>query len=182
MESQNETSKGRPSRRGRGLLYGLLGAGGLVAVLAVFTARPIMAAIQDGGGFHRHWRAGGGWGGHHAMNPEAAKEHLQVASKWALREIDASPAQQEQINKILGGAVDDLFRLREKHQGNREAFAAQLGGATIDRAALEEIRKSEIALADEASQRFVQALADVADVLTPEQRRALIERVHQHHR
>ena len=178
MESQNET-KGRPSRLWRGLLYGVLGAGGLAALLVVFAARPIMAAIQDGAGFHRPWRAG--WG-HHAMNPEAAKEHLQVASKWALREIDASPAQQEQVNKILAGAVDDLFALRQKHQSNREAFAAQLGGATIDRAALEEIRKSELALADEASQKFVQALADVADVLTPEQRQALVERVHRHHR
>lgn len=182
MDSQNETTKGRPSRMWRGLLYGLLGAGGLAAVLAVFAARPIMAAIQDGAGFHRPWRAGWGWGGHHAMNPEAAKEHLQIATKWALRDIDASAAQQEQINKIIGGAVDDLFRLREKHKSNREAFAAQLGGANIDRSALEEVRKSEMALADEASRRFVQALADVADALTPEQRRALIERVHQHHR
>jgi periplasmic protein CpxP/Spy len=176
MDSQNETTKsGRGSNLRRGLLYGLLGAGALAAVLA---ARPILAAMQDGGGFHRPWRAG--WG-HHAMNPEAAKEHLQIASKWALREIDASPAQQEQVNRILGGAVDDLFRLREKHQGNREAFAAQLGGSSIDRAALEEIRKSEMALADEASRRFVQALADVADVLTPEQRQALLEHVRQHH-
>jgi len=179
MESQNETSKGRPSRLWRGVLYGLLGAGGLAAVLVVFAARPIMAAIQDGGGFHRPWRAH--WG-HHAMNPEAAKEHLEIATKWAMRDIDASPAQQEQVNKILGGAVDDLFRLREKHQTNREAFAAQLGGSNIDRAALEEIRKSEIALADEASRRFVQALADVADVLTPEQRQALIQHVHRHER
>ena len=179
MESQNETTKARPSRLRRGLLYGLLGAGGLAALVVMLAARPIMASIQDGAGFHRSWH--GGWG-HHAMNPEAAKEHLQIASKWALRGIDASPAQQDQVNKILGGAVDDLFALRQKHQTNREAFASQLTGPTVDRAALEEIRKSEIALADDASKRLVQALADVADVLTPEQRQALIERVHQHHR
>jgi len=175
MESQNETTKGGGSKLRRRLLYALLGS---VALAAVLGARPILAAIQDGGAFHHPWRAG--WG-HHAMNPEAAKEHLEIAAKWALRDIDASPAQREQVNKILGGAVDDLFRLRQQHQSNREAFAAQLGGASIDRAALEEIRKSEMGLADEASRRFVQALADVADVLTPEQRQALIERVHQHH-
>jgi protein CpxP len=182
MESQNETTPGRGTGPRRRLLYALLGSVvllGSIAVAAVLGARPIMAAIQDGGGFHRPWR--GRWG-HHAMNPEAAREHLQVASKWALSEIDASPAQQEQVSKILGGAVDDLFRLRDKHQANRDAFAAQLGGASIDRGALEEIRKSEIALADEASRRFVQALADVADVLTPEQRQALIQHVHRHER
>jgi len=174
MASQNNATGGGRSRR-RWVLYALLGAGALVVVLG---ARPIMAAIHDGGGFHHPW--GARWG-HHAMNPEAAKEHLQIATKWALRDIDASPAQQEQVNKILGGAVDDLFRLRQKHQDNRDAFAAQLGGAAIDRAALEEIRKSEMAVADEASRRFVQALADVGDVFTPEQRQALIERVHRHH-
>jgi Spy/CpxP family protein refolding chaperone len=45
----------------------------------------------------------------------------------------------------------------------------------VDRAGLEEIRKAEIALADEASKKLVQALADVSEVLTPEQRQALLE-------
>ncbi len=81
----------------------------------------------------------------------------------------------------MAGAVDDLFRLRERHQQNRDAFHRQLGGAAVDRAALEEIRKSEMGVADEASKRLVQALADVSDVLTPEQRQALAERIHRHH-
>jgi Spy/CpxP family protein refolding chaperone len=99
-----------------------------------------------------------------------------------LRDIDASSDQQDKINGIVNGAVDDLFRLREKHQQNRDAFHAQFGGTgTVDRAALEEIRKSEMGLADEASKRLVQALADVSDTLTPDQRQALAERIHKHH-
>jgi periplasmic protein CpxP/Spy len=164
------------------VLYGLVGGGALVAMLAalgtVLAARPIAAAIQGAGAFHRGW---GGHGGFHAMSPEAAKEHLQVATKWALRDIDASDEQQDRVNAIAAGAIDDLFRLRKQHQANRDAFHAQLGGASIDRAALEEVRKSELALADEASKRLVQALADVADVLTPEQRLALMERFHRQH-
>lgn len=176
MDEQKETSDGgRPPRRRR-LLYWLLGAS---AVIAAIGARPILAAIQDGGGFHRPGR--GGWG-HHRMTPEAAKEHAQVATKWALREIDASDEQQDRVNKVVGGAIDDLFRLKDQHQANREAFAAQLGGPTIDRGSLEEIRKSEMALADDASRRFVQAMADVAEVLTPEQRKALLDHVHRHRR
>jgi protein CpxP len=180
MEDQKEAGEGQRSTRRRRVLYALLGSGALAAGLAVAVgAQPLVAAFQEGRGFHHPWR--GGWG-HHRMTPEAAKEHAQVAAKWALREIDANELQQERVNKVLAGAIDDLFRLKEQHQANREAFAAQLGGASIDRAALEEIRKSEMALADEASRRFVQAMADVAEVLTPEQRQALLDHVHRHGR
>ena len=161
------------------IVYGLVGAGVLGAL---FAARPIAAAIQDGAGRHGRFSAHfGRWGGHGPANPEALKEHAGMATKWVLRDIEASDEQQERVTKIVSGAIDDLFRLKEKHQGNRQAFADQLGAASLDRAALEEIRKSEIALADEASKRLVQALADASEVLTPEQRLALVERAHRLH-
>jgi len=176
MEKKSEGTGGAKPGRRRTILYAsLLGATALITLIA---ARPITAAIQQSAGFHHSW--GGRWGSH-AMSPEAAKEHLQIATKWMLRDIDASPEQQDRVNTIAAGAVDDLFRLKERHQQNRDAFHAQLGGATVDRAALEEIRKSEMGVADEASKRLVQALADVSDVLTPEQRQALAERIHRHH-
>ena len=165
------------------IVYGLVGSGVLLALLA---ARPIAAAIQEGGGMHRRFGGHfdghmGRWGGHGAANPEAVKEHAAMATKWVLRDIDASEEQQERVTRIVTGTIDDLFRHKEGHQGNRQAFAAQLGAASLDRAALEEIRKSEIALADQASKRLVQALADVSEVLTPEQRQALVERAHRLH-
>jgi Spy/CpxP family protein refolding chaperone len=159
------------------VVYGLLGVAALggVALATVVAAPPIAAAIRGGGGLHgmcgRHR-------GFEAMSPEAAREHLQIATKWALRDIDASEEQRDRINAIAGGAVDDLFRLRARHEANHQAFDAQLRGTSIDRAALEEVRKSEIAVADEASKRLVQVLADVGDVLTPEQRQALMKRFH----
>jgi Spy/CpxP family protein refolding chaperone len=179
MEEKSDVTPEAKPRRSRAVLYAAIGAGALLTLIA---ARPITAAIQNtAGGFHHGWRGHWGGGGH-AMSPEAAKEHLQVATKWMLRDIDASGEQQDKINGIVNGAVDDLFRLREKHQQNRDAFHAQFGGTgAVDRAALEEIRKSEMGLADEASKRLVQALADVSDTLTPEQRQALAERIHKHH-
>ena len=177
-EKSDVTAGAKPGRR-RTIVYTAIGAGALLTLIA---ARPITAAIQNtaGGGFHHSWR--GHWGGGAPMSPEAAKEHLQIATKWMLRDIDASAEQQERVNAIVNGAVDDLFRLRERHQQNRDAFHAQFGGSgAVDRAALEEIRKSEMGLADEGSKRLVQALADVSDTLTPEQRQALAERIHKHH-
>ena len=178
-EKSDVTGEAKP-RRSRTIVYAAIGAGALLTLVA---ARPITAAIQNtAGGFHHSWRGHGPWGGGAAMSPEAAKEHLQIATKWMLRDIDATAEQQDRVNTIVNGAVDDLFRLRERHQQNRDAFHAQFGGSgNVDRAALEDIRKSEMGLADEASKRLVQALADVSDTLTPEQRQALAERIHQHH-
>jgi periplasmic protein CpxP/Spy len=47
----------------------------------------------------------------------------------------------------------------------------------IDRAAIEAFRAEQLALADAASKRLTQALGDAAEVLTPEQRRRLDERL-----
>ena len=44
---------------------------------------------------------------------------------------------------------------------------------SVDRAAIEAFRAEQIALADAASKRIAQALADAAEVLTPEQRRKI---------
>ena len=140
--------------------------------MSLVAARPIAAAVQ--GAEHWHGRFAGHFG-HHSFDPEAAREHLQVAARWALRDVDATPEQQEKVNAIVASAVDDLFALKDRHQANQKALHEELMAAKVDRAALEETRKSEMELADEASKRFVQALADISDVLTLEQRQALAE-------
>jgi protein CpxP len=72
--------------------------------------------------------------------------------------------------------------VREQHMKNRQAFMDALSQPTVDRAALQQIRQSEIQLAESASDRFVTAIADAADVLTPEQRGKLVEMANQFRR
>ena len=48
--------------------------------------------------------------------------------------------------------------------------------------AIDAIRQAELELAEEASSRLVAAFADVAEVLTPEQRAELIELAERFHR
>jgi Spy/CpxP family protein refolding chaperone len=152
----------------RTILYGLVGS---VALAAFLAARPIAAAAQGPGRWHRlHGRWGHGAGG-----PEAMREHVQIGVKWALRSVDASDEQQQRVSAILAAGLQDATKLKERHQENREAFMAGLTGAAVDRAALEEARKAELALAEEASQALVKTLADAAEVLTPEQRKALLQ-------
>jgi Spy/CpxP family protein refolding chaperone len=63
----------------------------------------------------------------------------------------------------------------------RQQAVALLAEPTVDRAALEVLRAGQLQLAEGASRRLTQALADVADVLTPEQRRQLAERAARWH-
>src|SRR5258707_9273352 len=111
MEEKSEgTEAAKPNRRRAILWASLLGGSALLTLIA---ARPITAAIQNtAGGFHHSWRGRWGGGGQ-AMSPEAAKEHLQIATKWMLRDIDASAEQQERVDAIVNGAGDALFRLRD---------------------------------------------------------------------
>ena len=151
----------------RGILYGVFGT---LAVMTLVAAVPIAASVRQGGLHGMHGRFG------HRMNPEAMHEHLKVGVKWALRDVDATAEQQARMEAIVTAAVTDLHRLKGQHVANRDEFRGELGGATVDREALERIRKAELALADEASRRLVQAVGDAAEVLTPEQRQKLLER------
>jgi periplasmic protein CpxP/Spy len=173
MEGQGEAKAPRLWRRR--FFYALMGSGAVAA--ALLATRPIAAAVQ--GGWHRmHGHGHGGW---HGRNPEAMRDHVQVAVKWALRELDATEEQQQKVSAIAVDAVDDLMKLKERHRAQHETFVAALSGTSVDRARLEEARKDTIGLADEASRRLAQAFADAAEVLTPEQRQAALEHVRRHH-
>jgi periplasmic protein CpxP/Spy len=50
-----------------------------------------------------------------------------------------------------------------------------LTAPTIDRSAIERLRAEKIGLAETASKRIAQGLADAAEVLSPEQRRKVAD-------
>jgi Spy/CpxP family protein refolding chaperone len=65
--------------------------------------------------------------------------------------------------------------MREKAQAARTQAVTLLTAPTIDRTAIERLRTEQMGLAESASKRIAQALADAAEVLTPEQRRKVSE-------
>jgi len=88
-------------------------------------------------------------------------------------EIDATAEQQDKLRAVVRGAVKDLLPVREKVLAARATARELLTQQAVDRAAIEKLRADQIAIHDAASKRLVQAVADAAEVLTPEQRRKL---------
>jgi Spy/CpxP family protein refolding chaperone len=179
MSEQNGTAAA-PARGGwRRLRWTAAGAvGGLLAGLVVGGAS-VWAVGRDGGPFgHRHFLHGRHGG---PIDPARARQHVEMGVGWVLGTVDATPEQEQRVKSIATGALSDLLPLRDRHHNNREAFRAALTGATVDREALEAARRDELKLAEEASARLVSAIADAAEVLTPEQRAelaAMHERFH----
>ncbi len=99
-----------------------------------------------------------------------------------LDKVDASDSQRAEIAGIVQEAVADMKELRGLFRETRQALITTFGEETVDRQALEELRLERLETMDQASRRLVTALADVADVLTPEQRRTLVEHMERHER
>jgi periplasmic protein CpxP/Spy len=174
-------SNAQPSRK-RGRRWFLLTAGALAAALGGAAASH---ALSDGPPWHRGGFMGGmgGMGGMHHMgvpfDPARAADRIDRMIRHLAIEIDATTEQQEKLRAIAKAAVSDLAPMREKAQSARERARSLLTQPNVDRAAIEAFRAEQIALADEASRRFARALGDVAEVLTPEQRRKIDDHVGQ---
>lgn len=134
----------------------------------------IVAGLAAGIGTHA-WAHGG----HHdrgAMaDPAKMDERIESMVKRMLSRVDATEEQRTKVTAIAKQAGADLRGLREKQQSLRAKGLELLGAPTVDRAAIEGLRAEQMKLADEASKRVSVALADTADVLTPEQRAKLAQ-------
>ena len=148
---------------------GVIGALGVLALVAPHASAYRMLA---GHGFRHHGH--GRLGKLMLEDPAAAKQHAGMAVEWALRGVDASEEQKQQARRITDRLIDELSPVVGKHREHREAFAHELAKPEIDREAIERLRKDELALADQASKTAVSAIADLASVLTPDQRAELI--------
>jgi Spy/CpxP family protein refolding chaperone len=143
-----------------------------------YTAAAFLAgaALMAGIGGLARSEAMSGW--HHAMmdgthSPAEVSAHVDHMLKHFYVEIDATDAQKAQIGPLVKQALNDLMPLHAQAQSAHSHALQALEQPTVDRAALEAARTEHLQLADAASKRIVQLLADVGDVLTPAQRQAL---------
>jgi Spy/CpxP family protein refolding chaperone len=149
------------------------------------TIASIVAAGVGAGLGVKAFAHGPGFGGWHHRgfpgDPAGTEERLDRMLRHLYIEIDATEAQQQQLGPIVKDAMRELAPLRAQLLETRRQVVELLARDTVDRQALEALRASKLQLAEQASSRLTRALADVADVLTPEQRRQLAERLARHH-
>jgi len=158
-----------PPPRGRGLLIAAAFVLGALTLLVGAKAY----VFARGGGWHH------GWGGQ--MTTEEIADHIEHGVKYMLADTDATADQKAKVTAILQAAARDVHALGDQHLADRNQLHEIFSAATIDRTRLENVRADELRLADQASKRITAALADAAEVLTPEQRTQLMAEMQKHH-
>lgn len=152
-------STGRPKSchgRGKRALFGAF-AVGVVAVLTV-------GAFQAFGfGPFRHGACG-------SMDPAQVEKKIDRITGWIVEDLGGTPEQQAKLSAIAKAAAKDLAPVHVELVAGRRQAVEILTAPQIDRAALEAHRARQMQLLTTVSERLTVAVADAAEVLTPEQR------------
>lgn len=143
---------------------------GLIATAAVGGGAAAFAHGGPGG-----WHGRPGW--HDNADPAAMQKRTEGMVRMMLADVNATPQQEQRIAQIMSATMTELRPLRQQHMEARKRVMELLAQPVVDRQALESIRAQELAAAEQASRRITQSVADVAEVLTPEQRVKLAERM-----
>lgn len=171
-ESATPTSTPRAGRakpcRGRGhaVLFGAL----FLGVAAVLTAGGLQAF---GFGPFRHGACG-------SMDPAQVEKKIDRIAGWIVEDLGGTPDQQAKLAAIAKGAAKDLAPIHDELVVGRREAVEILTAAQIDRAALEAHRVRQMQLLTTVSERLTTAVADAAEVLTPEQRVKAADKLARH--
>ncbi len=122
-------------------------------------------------------------GGHHKRFADLSDADIEAKIerivKHAAIEIDATQAQQDKIVALATAVAKDMKPLHGRMRAAGKEIQELLLADTIDRSALERLRAERLADAEQISKDLVNALADVAEILSLEQRKVLNDRIEQ---
>jgi len=148
------------------------GVFGFQAMAASNTFQHMKAGVSFMGGPHgRDHQRFGEW------SDADIESRIGNMVKHLAIEIDASDDQQEAITALATTIVKDLKPVHERMRAAGSELHELLVADTIDRDALEQLRAERLADAELISKTLVSALADAAEVLSPEQREMLDARI-----
>ena len=183
METQPSTHQPQAENHGQGATKHCGGHGRrrggffftlVVALIAGLAGGYVGKSFAHGGPGHAH--------GGITTDPAQMDERIERMIGRFAAKVDASAEQKEKLAAIAKTAAKDLAPLRERARSARKQAIEILAGASVDRSAIERLRAEQMQLAEAGSKRLTQALADTAEVLTPEQRKQFAERLQRGHR
>ncbi|MBU0688741.1 MAG: Spy/CpxP family protein refolding chaperone [Gammaproteobacteria bacterium] len=146
---------------------------GLLAVFGIgFFSGQVMACERGmGHGGPQAFMSGG------QMDTERMGKFAGKRIERMLDDVKASDAQKEKASAIVKASIETGAPLAEKMRDNHIQMRKLMAAPTLDKAAIEAMRAEQIKLADEASKQMTSTMLAVADVLTPEQRAKLAEKM-----
>lgn len=146
-----------------------------LGITALVLVSAIAGAAASRAAFFWHMRHHGPGFMMGAVDPAAAERRAERMAGHIARDVKASDEQKEKLAVIAKGAVKDLLPLREKLLDGRKKARELMTAPTVDRGAVEALRAEQIGNVDALSKRLSTAIADAAEVLTPEQRKELAD-------
>ena len=146
---------------------------------ALMVALAVFGLTACGHGWHD-----GGLAAFMSDKPVDTEQMSKFADKrlqHMLGEVKASDAQKTKASEIAKAAVAKGAPLAEKMRDNHQQLGKLMFAATLDKNAIETLRAEQMRLADEVSKLAMQTMQDISELLTPEQRAKLAEKMENRH-
>lgn len=137
----------------------------LVPVLA-FGALVVPRALAFGRGHH-----------HHASSAAELKEHMEEGLDALLDRVDATDAQRAQANALAARRAPELFALMQEGRALRTKLKRSLLAEQVDAASVERAREELQALTAKASEIGLGSMVELAQLLSPAQRKEIADKL-----
>jgi Spy/CpxP family protein refolding chaperone len=133
-------------------------------------------------GFEHGWCHEGapGFASGKPINPEQMSKMAEKRLDHLLSEVDATKEQKAKAAEIIKKSVASGAPTAEQLRGNHQKMMALLSSKEIDKAAVEQLRVDQLKTMDEVSKHMTQTILEIAEILTPEQRAKLSEKMAKH--
>ena len=111
------------------------------------------------------------WGGRRKF----MRGYMEYRLDQVLTDVGASDDQKSKFKALVTSTIDEVRPDREARKAMRDEIIKLIEAPTIDRNAIETLRAKQMAQFEERSKTIAKAVADAAEILTPDQRKKLVE-------